>query len=153
MMSAESHREKSTPFGKRDARAFTIAEVMCAFAVLAIATGMVISLLSSSRDAARRTVETRLATSVAQGAFERLRSGAHDALAADGVAIELPLPPEAERLDAASLTATSSPWPDATGARHLEVALEWLPRQAGGRAGTKLRRIVREGLVSDARAR
>jgi len=134
-------------------RGFTLAEIMCAFVVISLATGMVVSLLSSSRDAARRTVETRLASSVAQGAYERLRSGAHDALPADGTVIELPLPQEAERLDGARLTATSRPWPDVSGARCVKVTLEWRPRRAGGQAGTEPRRIMREGLVSDARAR
>ncbi|MHC5057453.1 MAG: type II secretion system F family protein [Planctomycetota bacterium] len=130
-----------------------IQSAACAFAVIAVATGMVVSLLASSRDAARRTVETRLAASVAQGAYERLRSGAHSAPPPEGAVIELPLPPEAERLDGARLTATSRPWRDIKGAHHIEVTFEWRPRRSGGRAGAKTRRIVREGLVSDARAR
>jgi len=139
--------------GEQGDRGFTLVEIMCAFVVVAMATGMVVSLLASSRDAARRTVETRLASSVAQGAYERLRSGPRDALPADGMVVELPPPPEAGRLDGARITATSRPWPDVPGARHLVVTLEWLPPRAGGRPGTETRRIVREGLVSDARAR
>jgi len=138
---------------RRYDRGFTLAEIICAFVVIAMATGMVASLLASSRDTARRTVETRLAASVAQGAYERLRSGPQDELPADGIVIELPLPPEAGRLASARLTATSDPWPEAPGARHLRVTFEWLPRRAGGRPGTEPRRIAREGLVSDARAR
>jgi len=153
MACARSCERRRPAAGRQSDRGFTLAEIMCAFVVVAMATGMVVSLLSSSRDAARRTVETRLASSVAQGAYERLRSGPHDALPADGTVIELPLPQEAARLEAARLTAISNPWPDAAGARHLVVTLEWLPRRAGGRPGTEPRRIVREGLVSDARAR
>ncbi len=126
---------------------------MCAFTVVAIATGMVVSLLASSRDAARRTVQTRLAASVAQAAYERLRSGPHDALPPDGGALELPLPPEAERLDGARLVATSSAWAGVEGARHLKITLEWRPPAPRGRAGTEAQRIVREGLVSDSRER
>jgi type II secretory pathway pseudopilin PulG len=149
----------ATPYGggprsaaRRD-RALTVAEVTCAFAVVAVATAMVASLLASSRGAARRTMETRLAASVAQATYERLRSGPHSALPPDGAALDLALPPVAERLAGARLTATSRPWPDAEGVRHLVVELEWRPSGTGGQAGAGPRRMTREGLVSDARAR
>ena len=153
MTRAGSRGDRRPPVAMRCERAFTVIEVTCAFTVIAVATGMVVGLLASSRGAARRTVEARLAASVAQGAYERLRSGAHDALPPGGEGVELPLPPEAERLDGARLVATSAPWAGTEGARAVKVELEWRPRRSGGWKGAKRRRIVREGLVSDARAR
>ena len=133
--------------GPRESRSgFTLMEITVALVVLSVVMALVIQLLAFSRAAARSTVETRLASSIAQGALERLRGMAPGELAyRDG--IDVALPPEASRLRDVSLAATSRKWEVEKGLRHVRVVLRWRS------ARNVEREIVREGLVSDNRAR
>lgn len=127
-------------------RGFTLMEITIALVVLSVVMALVIQLLAFSRAAARSTVETRLASSIAQGALERVRGMAPEELAyRDG--IDIALPPEAARLRGARLAAEARPWRDGAGLRHVRVVLRWRS------ARNVEREIVREGLVSDNRAR
>ena len=128
------------------ARGFTLIEIAAAIAVLSVVMVLVIQLLAFSRVAARANIETRLASSVAQGAYERLR-GMPPRELADRDGIDIALPPEASRLRDAELTATSSEWEGGQGLRHVRVVLRWRS------ARNVEREIVREGLASDHRAR
>ncbi len=125
---------------------FTLVEIAAAIAVLSVVMVLVIQLLAFSRAAARRNIETRLASSVAQGAYERLRGMSADSLRRSGE-IGIELPPEASRLREAKLRVTSREWEGGRGLRHVRIVLTW--RSSRNRE----REIVREGLVSDHRAR
>lgn len=130
----------------RSRRGFTMMEITAAIVVLSVVMLLVIQLLAFSRAGARANMEARLASSIAQGAFERLRGTGPEGLAAqDG--IEVALPPEASRLRGAKLTSSVRPWQGDAGLRHVRVVLGWRS------ARNVEREIVREGLVSDHRAR
>lgn len=128
------------------ARGFTLVEIAAAIAVLSVVMVLVIQLLAFSRAAARSNIEMRLASSVAQGAYERLRGMSAGTLRRSGE-VDVELPPEASRLRDAKLKASSSEWEGGQGLRHVRVVLRWRS------ARNVEREIVREGLASDHRAR
>jgi prepilin-type N-terminal cleavage/methylation domain-containing protein len=128
------------------ARGFTLIEIAAAIAVLSVVMVLVIQLLAFSRAAARANIETRLASSVAQGAYDRLRGMSADELRRSEK-IGVALPPEASRLREAKLEATSREWEGGRGLRHVRIVLTWRS------ARNVEREIVREGLASDHRAR
>ncbi len=132
--------------GARRDRGFTIIEVTAAMAVVAVVAAVVIQMMVSSHNAARATAQRRLASGIAQGALERLRSLPPDELVT-GSAAKLDLPPEAAALHDASFTATVAPWRGEEGLRHVKVVLGWRSRR-----GVE-REVVREGLASDERTR
>jgi type II secretory pathway pseudopilin PulG len=133
----------------RRARGFTLIDVTAAMAVVSVVAVLVIQALASSHQAARGAAELRLASGVAQGAFERLRSLPPEELVSgqDGVSARIKLPPEATDLREAALTATVAPWQGDGKLRHLRVVLTWQSWR-GHR-----REVVREGLSSDERIR
>jgi type II secretory pathway pseudopilin PulG len=130
-------------------------ELVAALAVTSVVAAMVIQLLAFSRSAARSTAEFRLASGVAQGAYERARGMSPGELAPQyrtaGLAsiesVPLPVPEEAATLAGARITATAKPWPGATGLRHVRVVLTWRSHSGAPRE------VVREGLASDRRLR
>ncbi len=128
-------------------RAFTMAEVLTAFAVTSLAGTMLVQLLFSTRTTVRASAERRLATEIAQGALERVRVMSPEGAAgivADGEPVELALPPAAGRLEDARLTVSAKDWRGYAGLRHVRVQVEWRSSR-GGR-----QKVVREGLASDA---
>jgi hypothetical protein len=137
-----------------------MAEVVAAFAVTSLAGTVLVHLLLSTRATVRASAERRLATEIAQGALERVRSAPLDGaegIAADGMPVELPLPMATSLLQEARLTVSVEDWrgqagrlaPGSPGARlnaglrHIRVQVEWRSSR-GGR-----RKVVREALTSD----
>ncbi len=123
---------------RNEQRAFTVMETVAALAVLSVVMVLVITLLAFARRGGKAALETRLAASIAQGAFERARGVESNVMPTT----DIPLPPEAARLAEAKVTATVSPWTGEPGVRHVRVVLAW--RSSRGVA----RETVREGLVS-----
>lgn len=131
--------------GTRLRRGFTLVEVVAAIVVAGVAMALLIGVMAASRTAADGIAERALAGSIAQGALEFLRSLEPDRLTFGDR--QVPLPPEAKPLAGARLTATVKPWPDERSLRWIRVALRWRPRRG------PVREVIREGLVSDRRAR
>lgn len=134
------------PGGNRHSRGFTMAEVITAFAVVSVASAVMIQLLVSTRTVARSTAESRLAAGIAQGVLERVRLLSPEELDKTG-ALDVPLPGIASRLGNAKITTTVCAWQRQEGLRHVRLVFEWQSR-----SGRK-REIVREALISDNRAR
>ena len=130
---------------RRD-RGFTLIDLAAAIAVLTVLAIVVMQVTVTSRNAARVTEETRLASALAQGAFERARSLPPGELAS-GEPLPLEPPPEASELEAASLEAVVVPWHGDETLKHVKITFTWQSCR-GGR-----REVVREGLVSDKRVR
>jgi prepilin-type N-terminal cleavage/methylation domain-containing protein len=127
-------------------RGFSLLELMAAMAVVAAGMAMLIALLAVTRRKTRLHAERRMARAVAQAAFERLRALPRGELPCSTPAVQ-PLPPEAAALADLRATASTSPWRGGQGIVHLRVTVTWKSRAGGPR------RIVREGLLSDARER
>ncbi len=135
------------PSGAGRARGgYTLMELTAAIAVVGLAMTMLVALMVAARRTARLQSERRLAGALAQGALERLRGAAPGGLPGKA-GKKQPLPPEAGRLRNARILASAAPWKGQKGLRRVKVTISW-----DSRAGQR-RRLVREGLVSDARAR
>ena len=125
---------------------FVLIEVLAAAAVAGVALGMLVAVLLAAARVQKAEREASTAWAAASGAFERLR-GAPLAELPGREPSALPLPAEAAGLEAAELEGSCRPWKDEPGVRHLRVALRW--KAPSG----KIRHVVCEGLISDARQR
>jgi prepilin-type N-terminal cleavage/methylation domain-containing protein len=134
------------PASSRPRAGFTLVEVVAVVAVLGAASGMLVAVMISARKTAALGAERQLAGALAQGALEGLRGAPPASLPGERPEAR-PLPAEGAALRDACLTATTSPWKGAPGVRQLTVTVTWDSRS--GRRG----RVVREALLSDARAR
>jgi len=125
---------------------YTLAELAVAITVVTAALAMLIALLVVARRSAALQSERGVAAGLAQGTLERLRGSAPALLPGRKPAAQEP-PPEARQLKNVKIAASSDPWKEEQGIRHVKVTVSWTSRTGAAR------RVSREALVSDARER
>jgi len=130
----------------RRLRGYTLIELLVAMTVVAAGVTMLVAMLVIARRKARLQCQRQMAAALAQATFERLR-GAPRAALPGKKPVAQPLPPEAAELSGASAVASATPWKAEKGVLRLRVTVTWNSRAAGRR------RVTREGLLGDARAR
>ena len=130
----------------RGARGFTLAEVLIAFMVVLVLSAAMIQTVGALRSFARSTGEYRLASGIAQGALERVRSMPLEQWAGP-VVLNPPLPEEAMTLADADLRIGVEEWEGHPGLYRLTAVVEWRSRRG------VVRRIKRGMLMGRNHAR